>query len=171
MSGRCLSDSGRSRRVSLESFTVSYKFSAPLLGILFLTQACAMEHNPKREDTMSQLKDSRARCSVVESRNWHAWIDQVADDSLNPRLNIVGQVDTPTPGYEIVFTPGALDRRRPPSLRITLTAEPPDGIVTQVIDTQNVSFKLETDILEYRSIIVVCGDKQLAEMVGVTPTE
>ncbi len=108
-------------------------------------------------------------CPVIESRNWHAWIDRVAENE--PRLNISGEVDLPTPGYQVEVKPGILDRRQPPAQRFSLSFTRPDGIVAQVITPTKVSYTMPTSILEYRSIMIYCGDRLLAEIPDVTPQE
>ena len=108
-------------------------------------------------------------CPVIGSRNWHAWIDRVAENES--RLNISGEVDLPTPGYQVEVKPGILDRRQPPAQRFSLSFTSPDGIVAQVITPTKVSYTMPTSILEYRSVIIYCGDKLLAEIPDVTPQE
>ena len=110
-------------------------------------------------------------CPVLDSRHWHAWIDRPTEASRPARLHVRGQIDMPTPGYAETFTPGPMDRRSPPTLRIRLEATAPEGIVLQVIDTRDVAFSLETEILQYRAVLIMCGDQTLAEMLDVTPLE
>ncbi|ELS02472.1 hypothetical protein Xen7305DRAFT_00021860 [Xenococcus sp. PCC 7305] len=108
-------------------------------------------------------------CPVLESRNWHAWIDRVAEKE--PRLNISGEVDLPSPGYIVEVQPGILDRRQPPAQRLSLSFTSPEGVVAQVITPTKVSYTMPTPILEYRSVMIYCGDKLLAEIPDVTPQE
>ena len=117
---------------------------------------------------IAQTKDN-SFCPVMESRNWHAWIDRVAEGES--RLNISGEVDLPTPGYKVDWQPGILDRRQPPAQRISLSFVPPEGIVAQVITPTKVNYTMPTSILEYRSVMIYCGDKLLAEIPDVTPQE
>ena len=108
-------------------------------------------------------------CPVIETRNWHAWIDGFGEEEL--RLNISGEVDLPTPGYQVEWQQGILDRRQPPTQRISLSLIPPEAMVIQVITPTKVNFTMATSILEYRSVMIYCGDQLLAEIPDVTPQE
>ena len=110
-------------------------------------------------------------CPVYESRHWHAWIDRYSSTEGTNRLNITGQIDLPTPGYTINWKTGIQDRAMPPSQRFILELIPPDGMAMQMISPTNVSFKTETPLLEFREVLIYCGDKLLATMPYVTPTE
>lgn len=114
---------------------------------------------------------SPARCPIYESRNWKAWIERPSDQIETAQLHLTGQIDLPTPGYEIDWQPGALDRRQPPSLRIMLTLRRPEGTTLQVIDTQDIAFQMETQIRQFRSIQILCGDRVLVEIPNVTIPE
>ena len=108
-------------------------------------------------------------CPVLETRNWHAWIERVGEDGA--RLNISGEVSLPTPGYQVEWQPGILDRRKPPAQRISVSFLPPEGIVAQVITPTKINYTMSTSILEYRSVMISCGDKLLAEIPHVIPQE
>ena len=140
------------------------------LGILLAS--CSTQANiPEEQNTTEELTqpEDTTSCSVMESRNWHAWIDLVAEDE--PRLNISGEVDLPTPGYKVEWQPGILDRRNPPAQRISISLIPPEGIVTQVITPTEVSFTMRSPILKYRSVAIYCGDNLLADIPDVMPSE
>ena len=126
------------------------------------------EGNSNSNSEIAQTIDN-SLCPVMETRNWHAWIDRVGEKES--RLNIWGEIDLPTPGYTVEWQPGILDRRRPPAQRITLSFVPPEGMVTQVITPTKVNFTMPTSILEYRLVMIYCGDKLLAEIPDVTPQE
>ena len=126
------------------------------------------EENSNSNSEMAQTIDN-SLCPVMETRNWHAWIDRVGEKES--RLNIWGEIDLPTPGYTVEWQPGILDRRQPPAQRINLSPVPPEGMVTQVITPTKVNFTMPTSILEYRLVMIYCGDKLLAEIPDVTPQE
>ena len=142
-----------------------------LLVISLSIYGCTTAATNVTKDAIDSNVSADSYCPVYDSRNWHAWIDRVAGENSNPRLNVSGQVELPNPGYEYKVVRGPLDRRNPPSLRIRVILSPPDGMTAQVIDTKDVTFQMNTDVLEYRSIIVLCGDRQLGEMIDVVPTD
>lgn len=109
-------------------------------------------------------------CLIYETRNWHAWIDQGGENG-GTRLIVAGQLDLPTPGFEIAWEQGPLDRMQPPALRLRLRATPPDGMVLQAITPTDVMHKQPYDLLEYRAVIVLCGEHVLAEIFDVKPTD
>ena len=140
--------------------------------VLYLvTAGCTRLQTIENSNSNSQIAQTtdRSFCPVMETRNWHAWIDRLGQKES--RLNIRGEVDLPTPGYKVEWQPGILDRRRPPAQRISLSLVPPEGIVAQVITPTKVNFTMPTSILEYRSVMIYCGDKLLAEIPDVTPQE
>lgn len=111
------------------------------------------------------------RCPVYEAENWHAWIDQVVPTQRNGRLVVTGQVTLPNPGYQTEIAPGPLDRRQPPALRLRLVAMPPSDSTIQVIETRQLEFAMPTNVLNYREIIIICGDRILASIPDVVPTD
>lgn len=110
-------------------------------------------------------------CPAYETRNWRAWIEPINNATGRGQLNITGQIDLPSPGYSINLTLGPMDRRHPPSLRINVAAIPPDDAALAVISSEDVSYSVETPVLHYRSIHILCGERQLAELLDVVPTE
>lgn len=121
------------------------------------------------EEQVVKPTNTTTSCPIVESRNWHAWIDRVAENE--PRLVISGEVDLPTPGYEVEWRSRILDRRQPPAQGLSIFFTPPNGIVAQVITPTEVSFTMPSPVLEYRSVMIYCGDKLLADIPDVTPTD
>lgn len=106
-------------------------------------------------------------CHLYGSRNWKAWTIVAPGNNPGFQLNVSGQVDTPSPGYVISWTVGALDRRQPPSLRIRLLTRPPDGAALTVINPTDISMRLATSAQKYRAILVFCDDKLLAKIPHV----
>ncbi len=107
-------------------------------------------------------------CAVIDSRNWQAWVDAMPGPNATPTLHVTGEVDLPTPGYQITWRLGALDRMQPPGQRLIMETTPADGMVAQVITTVGVSYAGESAITDYREAIVVCGDEVLATIRDVT---
>lgn len=110
-------------------------------------------------------------CKVIDSRHWHAWVDQLSSINRKGRLIVVGQVDFPTPGFTINLRTMALDRANPPALRIVLEATEPEGPTMQVVTSTPVRFELENSLLNYREIIISCEGQVLATIPDVTPTD
>ena len=136
------------------------------------------QSTPEKQNTQEQIVESTnttTSCPVIESRNWHAWIDRVAENE--PRLVVSGEVDLPTPGYEVKWRSRILDRlssngdSQPPAQRLSISFTPPDGIVTQVITPTEVSFTMPSLLLEYSSVMIYCGDKLLVDLPDVVPTD
>ncbi len=140
------------------------------LAVLF----CAACDGPAQEAAMAPAQDDPVvpsvsqKCAVLDSRNWQAWVNAMPGPDAQPTLHVTGEVDLPTPGYTIEWQLGALDRMQPPGQRLTLSATPPDGMVTQVVTTVEVAFAHESAITNYREVIVNCGGKVLATISDVT---
>jgi len=115
--------------------------------------------------------DTDGACPIIDTRNWEAWIDKMPGPDGGMRLHITGDADMPTPGYTFQWSEGFADRALPPGLRFKLTATPPDGIVAQVITTEQVNYSGETPYREIRAVYVSCGDKKLAEISPVSVVE
>lgn len=115
-------------------------------------------------------EDAMASCPVIESANWHAWVDPPRDGAEGV-LRVVGRVDLPTPGYGFSWALGPTDRAMPPGQRIRLEFTPPDGIVPQVVTGMDLKIDAPTPFREYRTVIVACGDQTLHEFGPVTPLE
>lgn len=107
-----------------------------------------------------------ARCPVIDSRNWKAW---TAPDGTGTTLHVAGEVDLPTPGYQVTWDLGPTDRMMPPGQRVILKAAPPDGLVAQVVTPTPVSFETPGAYPEYRTVIIVCDGAAIAEIEGVGP--
>ncbi len=130
------------------------------LSMLLLVVVC-LESQPLQAET----------CPVLESRNWHAWIDKVLVRERKGRLNITGQIDLPSPGYAISWKLGPLDRAKPPGQRLSLDIKPPDGMVIQVLTPTQIHIQTEAQVLEFREVAIYCEGTLLASLPGVTPTE
>ena len=131
------------------------------------------QNAPKKQNIeerqVAESTNTTTSCPTIESRNWKAWVDRVAENE--PKLNISGEVDLPTPGYKAEWRSGILDRRQPPTQRLSISFTPPEGTVIQVITPTEVSFTMPSPVLEYSSVTIYCGDKLLADIPGVVPTD
>ena len=136
------------------------------ITLMAIVTGCSQANLPEAQDAEATNIIS---CPIVESRNWHAWIDRVAENE--PRLVISGEVDLPTPGYKIEWRSGIRDRQQPPAQRLSISFIPPDGMVAQVVTPTEVSFTMPSPVLEYSSVMIYCGDKLLADIPDVVPTD
>ena len=142
-----------------------------------IATACTPQTNPRESANIPEAQSNEEQttetnnisCPAMESRNWQASIDRANEDE--PRLNISGEVDLPTPGYKVEWQLGILDRKNPPTQRISISFIPPEGIVAQVITPTEVNFTMRSPILKYSSVAIYCGDKLLADIPDVTPSE
>ena len=145
---------------------------------LFMLSACSPAENSAEgetaaapeEEITSDMTDI-ASCPVIDSRNWHAWIDAMPGPDSNPALHVSGEVDMPTPGYRFEWREGAADRSATPVQRLMLTATPPDGMVAQVITTEPVRYDGPAIAKLYRGILVMCGGSVLADLPDVSIAE
>ena len=130
--------------------------------------ACANETTPVSETPAPSVEEGSVSndCPVIESRNWTAWVD--AEPPGPARLHIRGEVDMPTPGYKASWREGIADRAMPPGVHFHLDFAAPDGMVAQVITTDEVAYEGEATYPAYRVIYVHCGDEKLAE-IGEVP--
>jgi hypothetical protein len=143
------------------------------LSIFFLVFLTSCTASPKKNnsDQESIHKERDVSCPIIESGKWHAWIDKFTQKKDTKRLIVVGEIVLPTPGFTIDWKQGATDRMSPPSLRLHLSATPPEGMVIQAIARVAVKINLETPIHEFRSVIIFCGNKKLAEITDVRLTD
>ena len=161
--------------------TLAYETSASLVLAGIVTSCSTQANLPEAQNTpkkqnIEEQQDAEptntttsTSCPTRSSRNWHAWVDRVAENES--RLNISGEVDLPTPGYKAEWRLGILDRRQPPAQRLSVSFTPPGGTVIQVITPTEVSFSMPSPVLEYRSVMIYCGDKLLADIARVVPTD
>lgn len=106
-------------------------------------------------------------CSVSRSTSWQAWLEPVVGQNPSKVLRISGEVDMPTPGYVVTLESGPADRAMPPSQRFRLKAEPPSGMVAQIITPTAVTFRKAATYPAYRSIVILCGERVLATITEV----
>lgn len=112
--------------------------------------------------------ESPDSCPVLDSRDWRAWIDAMPSvDGGKPQLIITGEADLPTPGYAYDWIEGPADRAMPPGQRFELVFTPPDGMVAQVISTEEIRYQADAAYDAYRVIYVSCGDQQLTEITTI----
>jgi hypothetical protein len=160
---------------------MTFRFLIPLSLAFLALAACApadKEAAGKTADDVSALAEETAvntteaaACPIIDSRNWHAWVDAMPGPDSKMTLHVVGEVDMPTPGYSFEWREGIADKSATPVQRLMLTATPPDGMIAQVITTEQVNYEGPAITKMYRGILVMCGGSVLADIPDVSIAE
>ena len=74
----------------------------------------------------------------------------------------------PTPGYTFGWEAGRLYRSAIPSFELRMIANPPGGMVTQVLDTREVTYAGPAAAPRYSAITIVCEGRVLARIEDVS---
>ncbi|PQA89039.1 hypothetical protein CW354_03565 [Marinicaulis flavus] len=141
---------------------------------MFALSGCAQQASSPGADAPSGEEPAmpdNGDCPVIDSRDWKAWVNAMPGPGAETTLIVEGAVDMPTPGYTFSWEAGMADRSAVPAQRLHLTATAPDGMVTQVITTENVRYEGPAIAKEYRAAAVMCGDELLAEITDVVTAE
>jgi hypothetical protein len=107
---------------------------------------------------------AHAACPVLDSRDWSA--DLVPAES-GYTLVLRGTVDLPTPGYQLTWAPGPMDRALPPGWRLSLSATPPEGIVTQVVTPTRLEARFDTFEPRLRVLYIGCNEEPLTVLYDI----
>ena len=160
-----------SNNISAYKSIVSFVLAGIVTGCSTKANLSEAQNILEKQNVKEQVAEpaNTTSCPVKSSRNWYAWIDRVAENE--PRLVISGEVDLPTPGYKVEWRSGIRDRSQPPAQRLSISFTPPEGTVIQVITPTEVSFTMPSLLLEYSSVMIYCGEKLLAEIPDVVPTD
>ncbi|MEO1673220.1 MAG: hypothetical protein AAFR77_20985, partial [Cyanobacteria bacterium J06631_2] len=81
-----------------------------------------------------------------------------------PRLNISGEVDLPTPNYTVKWKLENGDRFSSLARNISIAFIPLEGIVIQVVTPTEVSFSMPLSTPDLKTVRIYCGDKLFTEM-------
>ena len=95
---------------------------------------------------------------ILASRGWTASVVESGEES---RLTVSGEIDLPSPGWEVDWKAGALDRANPPGLRIELILTPPSEPVIQSLTPTAVAIEMISVAPRYREIILHVGGAPL----------
>ena len=142
--------------------------------IALVISGCGYKEIKPINDALNQdqLKVSSSdTCSIYDSRNWHAWVDQPSQKTNRYRLNIAGVVDLPSPNYEVSWTMGLTDRANPPIQHLAIsTRNKAEGATIQVITPTRIELKQETPLSTYRAVKIFCSNRLLTTIhdVGLT---
>jgi hypothetical protein len=137
----------------------------PLLTAAVALSACTATTTKEAPVAETPAPAAPSTCPVLGSRNWQAKLTKPANTPAS--LTVTGEVDLPTPGYTITLRQGLTDRAMPPSQQILTEFVPPQGMVTQVVTTEQVSFTLPGALPQYRSVLIRCSDTALATITDI----
>ena len=88
------------------------------LILLFAFTSCEpqddINQNVAQQEVKAKIPD-KLPAPVLASRNWSA---QVIDAQGKRTLLVTGEVDLPTPGYQVSGKHGPMDRMQPPGVRM-----------------------------------------------------
>lgn len=135
--------------------------TAPFLLILpaFLLASC--ETVPPGEEAPGS-----DACAAITSGNWAAWINAMPGPE-GPRLIVTGDVTVPTGGWQVSLELGPTMRSQPPIQIVDLRLTPPGEMATQALVTHQARGRFPA-YPAYRSVVVRCGDRELA---NISPVE
>ena len=142
-------------------------FSTSLIFCLFSSAVFAGETNGTHQSGAMQ---SENQCPIYESKNWRAVLTLQGEGQAQV-LHVTGQVVAPTSNYSFTWKEGPIDRRNPPTLRLKLIATPPEGIQLQAIQSVDVAYSAPALAPRFSAILVICGDRMIAEIGKVTNTD
>ncbi len=124
---------------------------------------------PPAEEPVLQVEEAPVTepCNVLASRDWEAWINKMPGPDAVPTVHVVGKVDVATPGYTFTWSVGPMDRSATPALRLRLSAAKPDGMVNQVITTEEVKYEGPVPGAGISRVIIGCGTVSIGEVRNV----
>ncbi len=141
-----------------------------ILISLLVLMSCKKEPQAITEVIKMSESESNEHCPVLSSSDWVASLSKQKGTS-SYLLTVNGEVSMPTPGYSAEFIEGPTDRMNPPSMRLHVTFSEPKQMVIQVVSPKKISHTIGTPISTFRSVMVLCGGKLLAEINNVTLDE
>lgn len=106
-------------------------------------------------------------CDILDSRDWHAWVDLMPGPDATATIHVIGQVDVRTGGYTFEWQEGPLDRSAMPALRLRLIPVKPDEMALQAIMTEEVHYAAPA-IANYSRVLIACGSDTIAEIGEIT---
>lgn len=108
-----------------------------------------------------------ARCPIMRSGNWKAWINRMPGPDARPKLIITGDVVTSSAGYKVEFDPSLKIRESYPAQAVAvLQVTPPAGMAAQVVETHQVRWEWPVR-QQIGSLDIVCRGETLARIPNV----
>ncbi len=140
----------------------SLAISVALASIFAASQLLAadpLEH----ADTIGLEQDN---CPILESSDWTAWVNRLPGPE-DPSLIVAGRIQLPTPGYTVEARLGPSSRFEPATQIVVLDLSEPNGVVAQVLVTEDIQFSFPAWASDYRSVIVVCASAILGAILDI----
>ena len=137
------------------------------LLMVMITALAACQTSTTAPAPAPALSPTQSACAVLDSRDWEAWIDRMPGPSATPTLHVIGKIDLPNAGYSVTVRDGPADRSATPTQQIILETTQRSGMHAQVVTTADVAYQAPAIAQTYRSILVMCGGRQLAEIGDV----
>ena len=130
------------------------KFTKLLIGILASVLAVASSAVAHDARVPAEKADLQSGCpGASDHRNWEASVIRMPGFGPKPeeRLNVEGEVDLPTSGYQV-----ELKRMDPSTYRLHLIITPPTGLVSPVRTTYEVKGSFSVIAPTNKSVIIYC---------------
>jgi hypothetical protein len=140
---------------------------ATVVGSSMLVSSCGDPNAGLASASHGPRNEIGSTCAAMASRKWNATLSRVNGASPKYLLNVVGEVDLPTPGYTPIWKMGISDRGNPPGLQLSLTFDPPKEVDAQVVTINTVRYSTEVSWSRLRYINVVCGDATLSRIPDI----
>lgn len=145
----------------------------PLIITTVILSGCVssnVDNQPELRIANFPIVPSDAECTIFDSRNWQAQLTSSSVKDNAYTLTIEGEIDLPSPAYQVQWYVGRTDRANPPSQRLQLTTKnSSDGASIQVITSTQISYELETPLAAMNSVLISCGESVIAT-IPVTHT-
>lgn len=141
--------------------SASFRILAAVFSAAALTACQNVPERPLPEQ-------SAGACAVIESSDWAAWVNAMPGPDAVRTLHVTGRITLPTPGFTATLREGPVDRSAVPVQALILDLTPPEGMVTQVITTQDVRFSGRAIAAQYSGVRVMCAGATIAEINDVT---
>jgi hypothetical protein len=107
-----------------------------------------------------------ARCPILRSGEWNAWVNMMPGPGARPTLHVTGKVVVPTGGHQMHFDPLIVRESYPAQGVARLRVTPPSGPATQAVMTHDVRWEWPLT-QQVGSLEIVCEGETLARIQQV----
>lgn len=139
------------------------------MAIMIFTLVGCESSMDKNQSQANQTTSPIQECSIYDSRRWQASMGSLNGTDNKYEISVGGEVDLPSPAYQVIWKQGPLDRAYPPSLRLRLiTNNDSEGASIQVITSTRTKYTIETSVPNIKQVIIACGDEVIATVPVVS---